>query len=54
MPPNEHPQAILGIGNVPYGVNDPLLGDVHGMVHQVEEDFVFALKMMVKPALTEL
>ena len=34
-------------------IDDAFLGDVHGVGHDVEEDFVFALKMMVEPALGE-
>ena len=30
------------------------LGDLHGVVHDLEKDFVFALKVMVEAALAEL
>src|SRR5207253_11404842 len=31
-----------------------LLGDVHSVIHQIEKDFILALKMMVEPALAQL
>src|SRR5271167_2972939 len=35
-------------------VEDALLGDVESVVHQIEEDFVLALEMMVEAAFAEL
>ena len=45
-------QALFGVGDGLDRGDDPLLGDVHGVAHQVEEDFVLALEMVVKPAFT--
>ena len=36
------------------GFEHALLRDLHGMVHDLEQDFVLALKVVVEPAFAEL
>ena len=53
MPANHCAQALFGIGNILHGVDDPLLSDVQRVIHQVKQDLVFALEMMVQTSLAE-
>src|SRR5579884_2881384 len=53
VPANHHSQTLLGIGNLLGRTDHPLLGEIHGMRHQVEKDFVFTLEMMVEPAFAQ-
>ena len=43
-------EPFFGIRNATCAIDDPFLGNVHRMGHDVKEDFVFALKMVIKPA----
>ena len=54
MPPDQHAQALLRVGDVANTVDHPVLSNVHRVVHQVEQDFIFALKMMVQAPLAQL
>src|ERR1043166_7815472 len=47
-------QPLFWIGNAAYWSEDTFLSDLHGMVHDLEQDFIFALEMMVEAALAEL
>ena len=37
-----------------HGIENAVLGDLHGMVHDLVEDFVFALEVMVEATFAEL
>ncbi len=54
VPPDQAAQALLGIGNGAHGVDHPFLGDIHGVFHEVEEDFVLALEVVIEAAFAEL
>ena len=54
MPPDQSTQALFRIGDAAHGIDHAFLRDVHGMVHQIKQDFVFALEMVVEPALAQL
>src|SRR5215831_732817 len=47
-------QALFWIGDCTCGLDHALLGDVHGVAHDVEEHLVFALEVMVEASLAEL
>src|SRR5258708_923828 len=51
---DEHSQTLLRVRDGLDRTDHPLFSNIHCMVHQVEEDFVLALKVMVKPAFTQL
>ena len=46
-------QALLGTGDAAHGFDHELLRDLHGMVHDLEQDFVLALKVVIEPAFAE-
>ena len=54
MQPDQRPQPLLGIGDASDRSEHALLGQIHGMIHDLEEDFVFTLKVVIQPALAEL
>ena len=54
MQADQGAQALLWIGDAAHGIEDALLGDLHGMVHDLVQDFVFALEVVVEAALAEL
>src|SRR5581483_847259 len=51
---DQRPQPFFRIGNFTYGGEDTFLGDVHGMIHDVEEDLILAAEVVVKASLAEL
>ena len=51
--PDQRAQALLGSHDAAHGTDDQFLGDLHGMVHDLEQDFVLALEMMVEATLAE-
>ena len=51
--PDQRPQTLLWIGDAPHGIQHALLGNLHGMVHDLEQDFILAMEMMVKAALAQ-
>src|SRR6266849_3778257 len=54
MQADQHAQAFFRVGDVTHRIDYPLLGDVHGVIHQIEQDLVFALEMVVEAALAQL
>ena len=48
MQSDEHAQALFRVSDAAHRIDHALLGDVHGVIHQIEKDFVLALKMMVE------
>ncbi len=50
MKTDECAEPFFGIRNATCAIDDPFLGNVHRMGHDVKEDFVFALKMVIQPA----
>jgi hypothetical protein len=52
--PDEGAQALFGIGDATHRIQDAFLGDLHGVVHDLEQDFVFALKVVIEAAFAEL
>ncbi len=54
MQADQRAQPLFGIGNAAHRSQHAILGDLHGVVHDLEQDFVFALKVMVEAALAEL
>lgn len=54
MQANQRAQALLRIGHRFGRIEHPRFGDVHGVVHQAEQNFVFALKMVIEAALAQL
>src|ERR1700736_1153209 len=53
MQSNHGPQPLLRITDSTGDLNHALLGDIHGLVHQVEQNLVLALKVVIEAALTE-
>jgi hypothetical protein len=61
--PDQSAQAFLSYVNASYvnagwvntahHIDDPLLGDRHGVRHDVEQDFIFGLKVVIEAALGE-
>src|SRR5208283_4236452 len=47
-------QALFRIGDAAHRSEHTLLGNLHGVVHDLEQDFVLALKMVVQTAFAEL
>src|ERR1700737_4842488 len=47
-------KTLMHIGNGAHGIDHPLLRDIHGVVHDLEQYLVLALKVMVQAALAEL
>src|SRR5579864_4492308 len=47
-------QPLFRISNAAYWSEDTFLSDLHGVVHDLEQDFIFTLEMMVQAALAEL
>src|SRR6266436_7622028 len=57
--PDQRAQALFGSLNAgsldaAYNIDDPFLGDLHGMRHDVEQDFVFRLEVVIEAALGEI
>jgi hypothetical protein len=52
--PNQGAKAPLHMGNAAHGIDHPLLSDIHGVVHDLEQYLVLALKVMVETALAKL
>ena len=52
--PDQRPQPLFRIGDPAHRSDHTILRDLHRMVHDLEQDFVFALKVVVESALTEL
>jgi len=57
--PDQRAQAFFDSGNTDsvdaaHHIDDPFLGDVHGMRHDVEQDFVFRLEVVIEAALGKL
>ena len=48
------PQSVAGIGDSTHWLEHALLGDLHGMVHDLEQDFVFTLEVVVEASLAQL
>src|SRR5271166_6488671 len=51
---DQGPQPLYGVEDAAYGGEHAILCDLHGMVHDLEQNLVLALEMMVKSALAEL
>ena len=51
---NESAQTLLGIGDATDGIEHALVCDLHGMVHDFEQDLVLALKVVVEAAFAQL
>jgi len=54
VPPDQHAETFFRIGDATHRVDHLFFGDVHGVAHDVEEDLVFALKMVVEATLAQL
>src|SRR5579871_4111295 len=54
MQPYQRTKPRFGISDSARGSQDALLGDLHCVVHDLEENFVLALKVMIETALAEL
>ena len=54
MQADEGAQSLLRVLNGPHRSDYPLIGDVQGVAHDVEQHLVLALKMVVEAALAEL
>ncbi len=57
--PDQRAQALFssvnaGSVDATHHIDDPFLGDLHGVRHDVEQDFVFRLEVMIEAALGEL
>jgi hypothetical protein len=52
--PNQGAKALFHIGDAAHGIDHLLLSDIHGVVHDLEQYLVLALKVMVEAALAEL
>ncbi len=50
---DEGAETIGGVGDLTNGGEDALLGDLHGVIHDFEKDFVLALKVVIEAALAE-
>ena len=50
MKTDECAEPFFGIRNATSAIDDAFLGNVHRMGHDVKEDFVLALKMVIQPA----
>src|SRR5579872_7572553 len=53
MQPDQRTKTSLGIGNRACRSQHALLGDLHGVVHDLEQDFILALKVMIETAFAE-
>ncbi len=53
MQPDQRPKTFLRIRDTAHRIYNALLREVHGVVHDLEENFVFALKVVVEATLTE-
>ena len=53
MQPDQSAEALFGIDDRTHGADHALLSDLHGVAHDFEQDFVFALKMVVEAAFAE-
>jgi len=51
---NQCAQALFGSGIPRTGLMTRSLRDVHGVVHDLEQDFVFALEVVVEAAFAQL
>jgi hypothetical protein len=54
MQSDKHAQALFRVRDAAHWVDHALLGDVHGVIHQIEKDFILALEMMVETAFAQL
>src|SRR5437762_12316072 len=54
MSSDERAQPLFRLQDAAHWVDHALLGDVHGMIHQIEKDLVLTLEMMVKAAFAQL
>src|SRR5450755_1154439 len=54
MQANQSAQAFLGADDAAHWRDYALLGQFHGVIHDLEQDFVFALKVVVQSALAQL
>ena len=54
VPANERAKAFFRIAHTLYPINHSLLRDVHRVIHQVEQNFIFALEMMIEPSFAKL
>ncbi len=52
--PNQGAQALFRIGDAANRIEHTLLGDLHGVVHDLVQDFVFTLKVMIEAAFAQL
>jgi hypothetical protein len=52
--PNTGTETLFGVGEGEHGLLHLIFGDLHGVLHDVEEDLVFALKVVIESALAEL
>lgn len=51
---DQRAQALLGVFDLAHGGDYAVARDVHGVAEDVKEDVIFALEVMVEPALAEL
>src|SRR5260370_38353299 len=52
--PDQGAKTLFHMGNAAHGIDHPLLRDIHGVVHDLEQYLVLALKVMLHAALPEL
>ena len=51
--PDQRSKPFFGTRDAADGIDHTLLREVHGMVHDLEQDFILALKVVVKAALAQ-
>ena len=51
---NERAQPLFRVSHGAHRIDHPLFGDIHRLAHDVKQDLVLALEMVVKPALAQL
>jgi len=54
MKPYQSFQPFDRIGDAAHGTEHALLRDLHGVIHDLEEDLVFALEVVIETAFAEL
>src|ERR1700756_2334005 len=50
---DQRAQTVIGTHDTAHGSDDQFLRDLHGMIHDLEQNFVLALKVVIEPALAE-
>ena len=53
MQANQRSQALFRVRDALHWIEHPLLRDLHGMVHDLVQDFVFALEVVVEASLAQ-